>query len=76
VLPLADGQGMCIMALTKIWWRVMLVLERMAAAGDSTGDFRSTLLDLPTNCYAAGLPLGACGEILMSVEVRQPVGSR
>jgi uncharacterized repeat protein (TIGR04076 family) len=74
VLPLADGQGICIMALTKIWWRVMLVLERMAAAGDSAGDFRSTLLDLAMNCYGAGFPLGACGEIQMRVEVRAPPG--
>jgi len=23
------------------------------------------------NCYGAGLPLGACGEILMTVELRK-----
>jgi uncharacterized repeat protein (TIGR04076 family) len=73
VQPSVDGQGICILALTKIWWRVMLVLERMAAAGDSGGDFQSTLLDLPMNCYGAGFPLGPCGEILMKVEVREPL---
>jgi uncharacterized repeat protein (TIGR04076 family) len=72
VQPAANGQGICIMALTKIWWRVMLVLERMAAAGEGEGDFESTLLDLAMNCYGAGLPLGACGGILMTVEVRGP----
>jgi uncharacterized repeat protein (TIGR04076 family) len=72
VQPSADGQGVCIMALTKIWWRVMLVLERMAAARESGGDFEGTLLNLAMNCHGAGLPLGACGEILMKVDVREP----
>lgn len=68
-----DGHGVCIMALHKIWWRVMLVLERMAAAGARENDFQSPLFDLVMSCYGAGLPLGACGQILMRVEVRQPV---
>ena len=72
VQPPADGQGICLMALHKIWWRVLLVLERMAAAGDTAEDFRSSIFDLAMNCYGAGLPLGACGEILMKVEVREP----
>jgi uncharacterized repeat protein (TIGR04076 family) len=72
VQPSEDGQGICIMALTKIWWRVMLVLERMAAAGEDKGDFEGTVFDLDMNCYGAGLPLGACGEILMKIEVREP----
>ena len=67
--PSADGHGICIMALSKIWWRVMLMLERMAGAGENEGNFSSTIFDLPMNCYGAGLPLGACGEILMKVEV-------
>jgi uncharacterized repeat protein (TIGR04076 family) len=66
-----DGTGVCIMALSKIWWRVMLMLERMAAAGEGPGDFEGKLFDLPMNCYGAGLPLGACGEIMMKVEVRK-----
>jgi uncharacterized repeat protein (TIGR04076 family) len=68
----ADGQGICLMALHKIWWRVLLILERMAAAGESGGNFESTIFELAMNCYGAGLPLGACGEILMKVEVREP----
>jgi hypothetical protein len=71
VLPVRDSSGICIMALTKIWWRVMLMLERMAAAGEGEGDFESKLFDLPINCYGAGLPLGACGEIMMQVEVHR-----
>ena len=67
VLPGDDGDGICIMALTKIWWRVMLMLERMA----DDSEFTSKLFDLPINCYGAGLPLGACGEIMMTVEVRK-----
>jgi len=67
VLPGGDGGGICIMALAKIWWRVMLMMERMAA----DGEFESKLFDLPMNCYGAGLPLGACGEIMMKVELRK-----
>jgi uncharacterized repeat protein (TIGR04076 family) len=66
VLPGGEGDGICIMALTKIWWRVMLMMERMA----DDGEFKSKLFDLPMNCYGAGLPLGACGEITMTVELR------
>jgi len=72
VQPLEDGRGICIMALSKIWWRVMLMLERMADAGERAGELKSSLFDLPMNCYGAGLPLGACGEILMTVEIREP----
>jgi uncharacterized repeat protein (TIGR04076 family) len=71
VLQSKTGEGACIMALTKIWWRVMLMLERMATAGEGEGDFESKIFDLPINCYGAGLPLGACGEIMMTVEVRK-----
>lgn len=67
VLPGADANGVCIMALSKIWWRVMLMMERMAADGAC----ESKLFDLPMNCYGAGLPLGACGEIMMTVELRK-----
>jgi uncharacterized repeat protein (TIGR04076 family) len=75
VQPPEDRNGICIMALTKIWWRVMLMLERMAGAGESEGNFSSTIFGLPMNCYGAGLPLGACGEILMTVEVREPAST-
>lgn len=70
ILPQADGTGICIMAMTKIWWRVLLIMERMASS-DGQGNFDGKLFDLPMNCYGAGLPLGACGEIMMSVEVRR-----
>jgi uncharacterized repeat protein (TIGR04076 family) len=73
VMPGRDSGGICLMALTKIWWRVMLMLERMAAhaGSDGEGTFKSKIFDLPMNCYGAGLPLGACGEILMTVELRK-----
>ena len=67
VLQPEGGEGICIMALNKIWWRVMLMMERMAEGGE----LESKLFDLPMNCYGAGLPLGACGEIMMKVEVRK-----
>ena len=71
VMPQVDGNGVCMMALHKIWWRVMLLLERMAAADNKDTAFTSKIFDLPMNCYGAGLPLGVCGEILMTVHVRE-----
>jgi len=65
------GQGFCMMALHKIWGRVMLMLERMVEAEGREDDFTGTIFNLPMNCYGAGLPLGACGEIKMVVEVRK-----
>jgi len=70
VLNVRNNEGVCIMALNKIWWRIMLVLEGMAAAADS-GNFRSALFDLPMSCFGAGLPLGSCGKIMMQVEIRK-----
>lgn len=72
VQPGGDGRGVCIMALHKIWGRVMLVLERMAAAGEGVGEFDGPLFDLAMSCYGSGLPLGACGEIRMKVGVCGP----
>ena len=71
VQPPEEGQGICIMDLNKIWWRVILVLERMAAAPGGEADVSSPLFDLAMSCYGAGLPLGACGEIQMKVELRE-----
>ena len=70
VLQPRNIEGICIMALNKIWWRVMLVLEGMAAANEE-GDFKGVLFDLPMSCYGAGLPLGACGKIMMKLEIRK-----
>lgn len=72
VQPPADGQGICILALHKIWPRVMLILERMAGASDGAASFTSPVFELAMSCYGAGLPLGPCGEIQMKVEVREP----
>jgi uncharacterized repeat protein (TIGR04076 family) len=69
--PRSDGQGICMMALHKIWGRVMLMLERMIEAEGKEDDFTGSIFNLPMNCFGAGLPLGSCGEILMRVEVRK-----
>lgn len=71
VLSPENNAGICIMALTKIWWRVMIMLERVAAAIHGNDNFESALFRLPMNCYGAGLPLGACGQIMMTIELRQ-----
>lgn len=71
VLPGAGVGGPCIMALNKAWFRVMLVLERMAQAEEGQPDLDGSLLRLPISCYGGAWPLGACGRILMTVEVRR-----
>ncbi len=67
----AQDRTFCLMALHKIWWRVMLMLERMIEAEGREDDFTGKIFALPMNCYGAGLPLGACGEIKMLLEVRK-----
>jgi hypothetical protein len=70
VLNSKNNVGICIMALNKIWWRLILALEGMAIA-DEGSNFKSSLLDLPMSCYSAGLPLGICGKIMMQVDIRK-----
>ena len=64
-------QNLCIMAFTKLWWRVILMLERMTYAEQNEKDFESKIFDLPINCFGAGFPVGECGEILMKVELKR-----
>ena len=71
VLPLENGNGICIMALNKIWYRVIVALERMAGAVEDEGDVNSMWYFCPISCFGAGLPLGPCGQIMMTLEIRK-----
>lgn len=75
VLLKETGRDVCIMALHKAWFRVMLLLERMAQAEEDEPDFSGPLFDIPISCYGGAWPLGACGRILMLAGVRRS-GSR
>lgn len=71
VLPGEDGKGACIMALHKAWFRVMLLMERMAQGTEGEADLDGPLFRIPISCYGGAWPLGACGRILMLVEARR-----
>lgn len=70
VLRGETGKDPCIMALHKAWFRVMLLLERMAQGVEEEPEFSGTLFDIPISCYGDAWPRGACGRILMRAEVR------
>ncbi|MDI7251517.1 hypothetical protein [Candidatus Solincola sp.] len=70
VLRRETGKDPCIMALHKAWFRVMLLLERMAQGVEEEPEFSGTLFDIPISCYGDAWPRGACGRILMRAEVR------
>ncbi len=76
VLRDETGRDVCIMALHKAWFRVMLLLERMAQGAESEEepDLTGPLFDIPISCFGGAWPLGACGRILMRVEVRSVDG--
>jgi uncharacterized repeat protein (TIGR04076 family) len=71
VLPLEDGNGICFMALNKIWYRVIVALERMARSVEGEGEINSAWYGIPMSCFGAGLPLGPCGQIMMTLELRK-----
>lgn len=76
VLMEETGRDVCILALHKAWFRVLLLLERMAQAPEEgEPDLSGPLFDIPISCYGGAWPLGACGRILMLVGVRG-AGSR
>ena len=72
VLLEETGKDVCIMALHKAWFRVMLLLERMAqGVDDAEPDLTGPLFQLPISCFGGAWPLGACGRILMLAEIRE-----
>ena len=62
----------CIRLLNRIWYRLIMILDRMA---DDTGDalrdggFRGEVIEVRMNCYGAPFPYGDCGQVLMEVSV-------
>ena len=69
VLPAENGNGICLMALNKLWYRVILALERMAGAVENESAINSTWYKGHISCFGAGLPLGACGQVMMTIEI-------
>lgn len=65
-----NDSDICIMALKNAWYRVMLILERMAEGADGDASFMGDLLEIPVSCYGGAFPLGACGRVMMKVSAR------
>ena len=73
LVPNANQKPICILALARAWYRVLVILERMAQQADAQEpDFSGTLLDLPISCVGGGLALGPCGRILLAARVQNP----
>jgi len=70
----AGDKPVCIRLLNRIWYRLIMILDRMAddtenAIGD--GDFTEDVIDVRMNCYGAPFPYGDCGQVLMEFSVEQ-----
>jgi hypothetical protein len=63
----------CIRLLNRIWYRLIMILDRMAdETGDAVGDgrFQGEVIDVRMNCFGAPFPLGDCGQVLMDFTVQ------
>jgi len=58
----------CVRLLNRIWYRLIMILDRMADdAGDAIADgsFQGEIIEVRMNCYGAPFPYGDCGQVLM-----------
>jgi len=68
----ANQKPVCILALARAWYRVLIILEQMARQADEKEpDFSGALLNLPISCVGGGLALGPCGRILMTARAQK-----
>jgi hypothetical protein len=62
----------CIRLLSRIWYRLIMILDRMADDGENAigdGTFRGEVIEVRMNCYGAPFPYGDCGQVLMEFSV-------
>ena len=67
------NKPICSRLLNKIWYRLIMILDRLADdSADALGDgtFTGELPGVMMSCYGAELPYGDCGQILMSVSIQ------
>lgn len=63
----------CIRLLNRIWYRLIMILDRMAdGTGNPVGDgsFQGEVIEVRMNCYGAPFPYGDCGQVLMEFSVQ------
>lgn len=67
------AKPVCIRLLNRIWYRLIMILDRMADdTGEAIGDgtFQGEVIEVRMNCYGAPFPYGDCGQVLMEVSVQ------
>jgi hypothetical protein len=72
LLTAAGDKPVCIRLLNRIWYRLIMILDRMADDRENTigkGDFTGEVIDVRMNCYGAPFPYGDCGQVLMEFSV-------
>ena len=69
----AEGdKPVCIRLLNRIWYRLIMILDRMADDSEDAigkGDFSGEVIEVRMNCYGAPFPYGDCGQVLMEFSV-------
>ena len=72
LLTASGDKPVCIRLLNRIWYRLIMILDRMAddtGNGVGKGDFTGEVIDVRMNCYGAPFPYGDCGQVLMEFSV-------
>jgi uncharacterized repeat protein (TIGR04076 family) len=68
------NKPVCSRLLNKIWYRLVIILDRMTDDnGNSLGDgtFSGEVPEVRMSCYGAEFPYGDCGHILMAVATEE-----
>ena len=72
LLTEAGDKPVCIRLLNRIWYRLIMILDRMADDTEGaigSGDFAGEVIDVRMNCFGAPFPYGDCGQVLMEFSV-------
>jgi len=67
-----SDKPICSRLLNKIWYRLVILLDRIAEEGGSSlgdGTFRGDVPEVRMSCYGAPFPFGDCGQILMGISM-------
>jgi hypothetical protein len=71
-----DDKPVCIRLLNRIWYRLIMILDRMGDdTGETVGDgsFQGEVIEVRMNCFGAPFPYGDCGQVLMEFSVQEAV---
>jgi hypothetical protein len=72
------GKPVCIRLLNRVWYRLIMILDRMADdKGDAIPDcgFQGEVIEVRMSCYGAPFPYGDCGQVLMEFHLEGAGGA-